>query len=92
MHRITDEQLSQAIKALEPSLRYCELPSLHGSVPQFTLTVWLARAVATALLELQHLKKHLSSCPGVEIEKGRYSGCGGGEDCPTCHGKWVSDA
>jgi hypothetical protein len=30
----------------------------------------------------------LPSCPGIEIKKGHYSGCGGGEDCPTCKGKW----
>ena len=23
-------------------------------------------------------------CPGIEIEEGVYSGCGGGDDCPTC--------
>lgn len=26
-------------------------------------------------------------CRGVEIESGHFSGCGGGEDCPTCEGE-----
>lgn len=25
-------------------------------------------------------------CPGIEIESGAYSGCGGGDDCPVCCG------
>jgi len=28
-------------------------------------------------------------CPGIEIEPGIYSGCGGGKDCPTCNGKEI---
>lgn len=63
-----------------------------------TLIQWLGTPVGQAFLEgvlrtkagreFLGSRLGLPSCPGIEVKPGHYSGCGGGKDCPTCHGQW----
>ena len=34
----------------------------------------------------------MRKCRGIEVSEGEYSGCAGGEDCPTCEGEGLESS
>lgn len=57
----------------------CSAPAPFSLPPPLPPLFDIARARAVG--------QHQGQCPGILLDDGDYSGCGGGADCPVCLGK-----